>query len=169
MYFITPTPEQIQSALKSWQWIGVSNKTPIRVTAFSDVFFKDESGIWFLDTVGGKLDQICSDEEELEKILKTEDGMNDFLFPDLVRQAKEEGKNLKDGQCYDFKLNPVLGGELEYENIEVTDFVVALNICGQIHDQVRSMPEGTKISEIKITDPNQPKPEEKKSTWKFWK
>jgi hypothetical protein len=47
---------------------------------------------------------------------------------------------------YDFTIAPVLGGAIAPENIGVGDFVVSVNILGQIHGQVRNMPSGTRIS-----------------------
>jgi hypothetical protein len=44
-----------------------------------------------------------------------------------------------------------LGGPLEVENITTMDFVVALNIAGQVHDQVRGLPPpGTRITGFTI-------------------
>jgi hypothetical protein len=36
------------------------------------------------------------------------------------------------------------------DNLLPTDFVVSLNMSGQIHHQVRNLPPGTKISQVKI-------------------
>jgi hypothetical protein len=34
---------------------------------------------------------------------------------------------------YGFKIAPILGGELSVSNIQVIDFVVSVNILGQLH------------------------------------
>ena len=44
-----------------------------------------------------------------------------------------------------FVVPPVLGGKFDPDNVTVRDFVVALNISGQIHDQIRDLPPGTPI------------------------
>jgi hypothetical protein len=46
----------------------------------------------------------------------------------------------------------VLGGPIDLDNVGVLDFVVALSIAGQIHDQVRHLPPGTAISGISFGD-----------------
>ena len=37
------------------------------------------------------------------------------------------------------------------ENLQTKDFVVSLNISGQIHNKVRNLPPRTKISNINIS------------------
>jgi hypothetical protein len=64
--------------------------------------------------------------------------------------AEVVGMTLGPDEVYDFTPPPVLGGPLKVENITKMNFVVALNIAGQIHDQVRGLPPGTKISGVTI-------------------
>jgi len=40
----------------------------------------------------------------------------------------------------------VLGGPIEVGNIGIIDFVVGVNIAGQLHDQVRALLPGTVIT-----------------------
>jgi hypothetical protein len=150
MYFAHPTPEQLGSALEAWQWLPIEGKRPILVTAFADVFFDSADGIWFLDTIEGKLKRTCSSREELDQILGTDEGKDLYLLSGFVDRAQSEGKTLSQHQCYDFRRPPVLGGAIDYSNIEKMDLSVALDIRGQIHDQVRTFKPGTKISKITI-------------------
>lgn len=48
------------------------------------------------------------------------------------------------------RIPPVLGGPVEVDNIGVLDFVVCVNIAGQIHDQIRGLPPGATVSGITI-------------------
>jgi hypothetical protein len=152
-FIIKPGDDKIAAALESWQWLPIANKQAAVVTSFGDLFFQDDDGIWFLDTLGGSLERVCDSLEDLEAILNTADGQNQYLLAGLVLDATERGLSLEPGQCYDFAVNPVLGGELEIDNVEVQDFVVAVNIAGQIHEQCKDLPPGTPISEIKIVEP----------------
>ena len=83
--------------------------------------------------------------EDLEAILNTEDGQARFLLAGLVVEAAERGLLLESGQCYDFAISPALGGELDIDNVEVQEFIVAVNIAGQIHEQIKDLPDGTPI------------------------
>lgn len=164
MYFIEPPSGDIKSALETWEWLPIQNKTPVRVTAFADVFMQGEDGIWFLDSIEGSLRRVCSTAAELEEILQTEDGQDEFLLAGFVDRAVKEGLILATGECYDFRINPVLGGAMEYENIEKQNFIVALNMAGQIHQQTKDLPAGTKITNITV-DRAMPV---KRPWWKFW-
>jgi len=53
---------------------------------------------------------------------------------------------LTDQDVYSFKVPPVLGGQFDVPNIEVMHFVVTANLAGQLHQQIRELPPGTKIS-----------------------
>jgi hypothetical protein len=162
-YFIQPSPEALGSALESWQWLDLRGKDVILVTAFADVFLSSDDGVWFLDTLEGKLKRVFENREALEVSLSTEDGQELYLLSPFIDRAIRDGLVLSESQCYDFKLHPAIGGEVAYENIERRDFMVALNLRGQLHDQVRHLQPGAKISGIKIADE---KP--KKSWWKVW-
>jgi hypothetical protein len=149
-------------ALDSWQWIGIGNKKPILVTSFADVFFESDGEIWFLDTLEGTFKKSHDTREDLEATLASDDGRDHFMFGGFVERAVREGRNLADSQCYDFKLHPKVGGATDFDNVEVRDFVVALHIRGQIHEQVRHLPQGTKISKFVVSD------QSAKPWWKLW-
>jgi hypothetical protein len=68
----------------------------------------------------------------------------------LAEAAERKGLQLAPSEVFDFTKPPVLGGQLEVDNLLPTDFVVSLNMSGQIHHQVRNLPPGTKISQVKI-------------------
>jgi hypothetical protein len=144
--FIHPAREAIERATQSWQWLPIDGREPLLVTAFGDIFFTGEDGVWFLDTLGGTFDRICSTRAELEELLASTERQDRYCLAGFVERACREGMTLRDGQCYDFKMNPVVGGEIEYANIQPRDFVVAVHIAGQLHEQIRQFPPGTKIT-----------------------
>jgi Domain of unknown function (DUF1851) len=71
-------------------------------------------------------------------------------MPPLVAALKLGGIKLGPGQCYSYKIPPVLGGKIEASNFDATDLLVHLSILGQIHHQVKDLPSGTSIKDIKI-------------------
>jgi hypothetical protein len=146
----TFSPETYAEALESWSWLPLAGKVPVQATVFGDVFLQDADGLWFLDSVGGKLVNVATSIDELKTILSTPEGQENYLMAGLAEAAEREGLLLQTAEVFDFTKPPVLGGKLEVVNLVPKDFVVALNIAGQIHDQVRNLPPGTKISNIKI-------------------
>jgi hypothetical protein len=79
-------------------------------------------------------------------------------MPELVADASDAsdasdaGLVPDAGQILSFKIPPVLGGELDVANLEVADFVVSVDIAGQLHDQVKDLPMGSPISDITIDE-----------------
>lgn len=142
--------EDIHDALESWDWMDFSDKTPFITTCFGDVFFESKEGIYFLDSIGGSLDKVAASKAELQDILNTEDGQDHYLMAGLVVLARESGLLLEDGECYDFKISPALSGPLELSNIQKMSFKVSLHISGQLMKQIKDLPPGTKISEVKL-------------------
>ena len=150
MYLINPTSEEITEGLEAWSWLPIEEKSPIAVTAFGDVFLESPEGVWFLDTLEGTFNKIANNESEMQEILNTQEGQHHFLMIGLVDDALNEGMALEEGQCYGFKTNPIMGGPIELENMEIRDFLVSLYVSGQIHEQLKDLPPGTKIKDIQI-------------------
>jgi hypothetical protein len=144
--FIAPPREAIERALESWQWVPIGGREPVLVTAFGDIFFEGKDGIWFLDTLEGTIQRACNTRTELDELLATIEGEDRYCLAGFVERARREGMILKEGESYDFTLHPVVGGGIEYENIQPRDFVVAVHIAGQLHEQVRHYPPGTEIT-----------------------
>ena len=163
MYFITPPAKVVTDALEAWEWIGLAGKRPILITAFADVFLESEDGVWFLDTLEGKLKMVCPTRGDLDGLLATEEGKDLYLLSGFIDRAVDESRVLKEGECYDFKVHPVVGGAIDFSNVTTIDFLVGLHLRGQLHDQVRHMKPGTKISKFVLAEDSKPKP-----WWKLW-
>jgi hypothetical protein len=149
---IYPKEEDYRDGLESWDWIDFDGKNPIVATAFGDFFFESCKGIFFLDKVSGSLERVCDNSEQLKSILNTKDGQDHYLMSELVLLARENGLILKENECYEFKVSPFLGGELNYENMDIMSFKVSLHITGQLIKQVKDLPPGTKIDSVVLKD-----------------
>ncbi len=79
-------------------------------------------------------------------MLGNPDRQDRYLLAGLAASAERRGIVPTATQVYGFKIAPALGGEMGVGNIEVIDFVVSVNILGQLHRQIRDLPPGTKIS-----------------------
>lgn len=154
MLTITPSGEDLLKGLESWSWIDFSGLEPVLISALGDVFFRtDEGGVVMLDTIEGKLVPLADDFDQFREVLNTAEVQEQLLFASLVFAAhRERGLALEDGQCFDFKIPPMLGGEISVDALEVINFVVKLNVAGQIHAQIKDLPPGTPIGKIDIKD-----------------
>jgi hypothetical protein len=144
--------QTLANALDSWGWIGLEGKTPVFTSALGDVFFRAADGFWFLDRLAGTLTHPWETAEQLQADLDTAEGQSRYLSANLVWAAHERGLVLSSTQVYDFAVPPIMGGAQGVENLAVSDFEAAVNIAGQIHDQLRSVPPGTPIR-VEIAQP----------------
>jgi hypothetical protein len=117
---------------------------------FGNVFLVSDEGCWYLDIVEGAISRAWPDLDEMRSSLASAEARDRYLLEGLVHAATDRGLTLGEASIYDFTVAPVLGGSLAMENVSVTDFVVGVNIAGQIHDQVRHMRPGTNVSGVTV-------------------
>jgi hypothetical protein len=148
----TFTAEQFARGLEAWLWLGIDGKEPVFTSLFGDVFFRAPDGFWWLDVLEGSLSRPWATVEALRADLETSEGQDHYLTGGLAMGADRRGIVLEAGQVYCFTAPPILGGAINVDNVGVLDFVVALSIAGQLHEQVRKLPPGTPVSGFSIAD-----------------
>lgn len=148
----TFSADQFARGLESWMWLDLGAKVPVFASSFGDVFLEDSGRFWFLDTVEGRLIQPWETRDALKATLATPEGQGQFLLGGLAMAAEQSGIVLGPTEVCDFVVPPILGGAVDVANLVARDFVVALNIGGQIHQQVKDLPPGTPLQGIKIED-----------------
>lgn len=149
--FIEIPANMIAGALEAWGWIGLGGLTVIAVSAFGEPFFRDRHGaIHQLDTLDGRLTKVAGSLSEFTAVLQEAAARDELLLAGLVSSAMDRGLILAPGECYDFRIAPILGGEISVDQIEKISFLVKLHIAGQLHDQVRHLAPGTRINSVTL-------------------
>jgi len=122
------------------------------VNRFGDIFavYEDGSVNW-LATDTGKVTRVASSEDEFLELLDVDENANDWLMIEIVDDLVEAGKILVPGQCYGYKVPPILGGAYALENVEPTDLSVNYTFLSQIYRQTSELPDGTKISNVSLS------------------
>jgi hypothetical protein len=69
----------------------------------------------------------------------------------LIGDLITSGQKLSVGQCYSYKVPPMLSGKIELANFEPADLLVHCSMFGQIGQKIQHLPEGTKIDNISIS------------------
>lgn len=144
------TADQFDDALESWSFLDLVGKRALFASPFGDVFLQDEHGIWFLDVLAADLTQLWTDQHALSDTLNTRDGQEQYLMIGLASELDAAGVRPGASQVYGFATPPALGGAIAADNVEVIDFAVAINLLGQIHNQIRNLPPGTPISGVTL-------------------
>jgi hypothetical protein len=140
-----------EELMETWRWLVDESFSPVLLSAVGDFFLSDANGaVYWLDTAWGQLTQVANDIEQFNQLRVKPDNARQWFRANLVGQAQVAGMKLKRGQCLGWKTPPVLGGEESAENLEPTDVSVHFGILGQIHEQVKDLPPGAEIGEIRI-------------------
>jgi hypothetical protein len=144
-------PEQVAQALDSWHWVGgLEGKQPLFASLFGAVILGDGSGYWWLDPISGTFEHIARDRTSLIATVDSAAGQDSLLLGGLAMAADRQGMHLGPDEIYVFVPPPALGGSFELENIRPGDFVVEVHIAGQLHQQIKDLPPGTKITGVTI-------------------
>jgi hypothetical protein len=129
--------DQYAHALSSWSWAGLDGKIPVFTSLYGDVFFESADGWWFLDLIEGTLRRPWDSRLAMEYTLGSPEGRDRYLLAGMVGAARERGIRLGEHEVYTFVPPPIVRGGLDADGIQTLDFVVACNIAGQIHEQIR--------------------------------
>jgi hypothetical protein len=142
--------ESYEKALLSWRWLVPDEAVPLVASSFGDIFFAFRGMIFYLDLVNGTFDLIAKTVDELDKILTSKSGQENLLMATLSFAKQKSGSKLGAMDVFDFKVTPKLGGELSLENIQFMEFISTVHVAGQIHQQIKDLPPGTKITDVNI-------------------
>lgn len=138
--------------VEDWEWLVGQAKLPILVCAIGDAFLQDtDSGeIYFLNTAFAESQPVAEGIDELKRMLADSAFVMDHFEPEMVQDLRENGVVLKPGEVYSFKKPLVLGGEPILANVEPMDIEVHFSLSGQIHEQVKDLPDGATLGSFKI-------------------
>ena len=137
---------------EDWIWLIGTNKKVILISAIGDMFLASDNGnIFWLDVGQGKLEMVAVDKKEFEHKLTNIEQINEWFLIDLTTQLQQSDKKLKEGQLYSYIKLPVIGGEYSVDNFEPIDLEVHFGFAAQIHQQIKDLPDGTKVN-IKFED-----------------
>jgi hypothetical protein len=89
--------------------------------------------------------------QQMAAVLATEEGQDKYLLAGLAIGAARR-RDLSPGpdQILAWTLPPVLGAPVEVGNLQLMDFEVYLSLQGQLHQQVKELPPGTRITGFTI-------------------
>ena len=131
-------------ALQTWRWCVGADATPWLVTALGDVFVRATDGrISFLDTYVGELSEAAAANTDWTRALNSPGNLEQWFDPSLVSALRQRGLRLGREQCYSPIEPLILGGKMEPENFEVTDWRVHIGLLGRMHQKMKGLPATT--------------------------
>ena len=150
--YLAETTAPSEQVLEDWRWLIGPELQLWYVTKAGSALLRSptDGSVHFLDVAAGRLEQIASDAAGFKAAVVIPENLERWLMQSFVDQMTarriQPGKN----QCFSFKRPPILGGAITPENTQLCDVLVHFSIAGQIHQQVKDLPAGTKIRNVKI-------------------
>jgi hypothetical protein len=146
-YLIDQEGHDWASILAEWHWLLPTDLTVWMVNRFGDIIFVPDDGtVHFLDIGAGATKQLADSRESFYTQIDLGDNADNWLLISLTDKCVAAGLRLQSGQCYSFKVPPVLGGEYVVDNIETSDLVVNYSLLAQINQQTKDLPDGTQVN-----------------------
>lgn len=142
------------SLLAHWRWLIGDACQPLLMTALGDLFLQDNIGwIYFLDLMAGSFQLVAESPEEFDQMCDNGEQRRAWFAGFLVMELRKSLGQLSPGECYSCKIPLTLGGQMEPDNFQRSNLRVHYSILGQLQQQVKKLPPGTKIDDIKIERP----------------
>ncbi len=138
--------------LEHWQWRLPAKFEVWLVNRFGDLFLiLDDGSVHRLDIGDGVLTKVAENRDDFCKKADDADTASDWLMIPLVDRLVAAGKTLQPGQCYCYRLLPILGGGYGVDDFDIKDVAFLYAASGPIHERIKDLPDGTQI-EFKIVD-----------------
>ncbi len=138
-------------ALATWRWLLPAEFTVWLANRFGELFLVVPDGsVYMLEVGAGALTKLAESRDDFCTKIDEGNNANEWLMIPLVDRMIATGFALQSGQCYGFKISPVLGGEFTVENcapIPVWDY---LGATGTFHEQIRNLPDGATVELVVI-------------------
>ena len=148
LQYLSKDINKIDSAdiLSCWQWQTAEMRALIIVSFLGDIFFEgNDKAVYWLTTDNCNVTKVAENINAFDEMLNDENNIDKWFLPSLVQKLIEAGKVLTENQVYSYKIMPFIGGEYSIENIEPVDMSVHFAFSGQICEQIRDLPNGTRV------------------------
>src|ERR1043165_6979262 len=149
---VTDLDTDFETASFSWRWLIARPARPVLLRALGDLFLEINDGVYFLDTIAGKLEPAAPSLVEWKLDMRNPERIRDWFLPEFIGELRRKGRPLNAQEVYSPTIPPILGGSMTVENFTPSHWHVHLHVLGQIHEQVRDLPPGTPITKI-IVEP----------------
>jgi hypothetical protein len=134
-----------------WSWLVPPTYRLIAMSCFGDSFFEAPGGaVHMVDTLDGKLRPVASSKGEFVGRAEETSFADQVLLAEWVRLLRERGVALAEGQCYGWKVMPLIGAPMNFENIGVFDAMTYQVITSTFLEKLTKLPPGAKVSKFLI-------------------
>jgi hypothetical protein len=141
-----PSAEALAALREAWDWFLPDAFEPVMASTLGDVFFQQRGPeIYWLNTGVAEITRVAGSREEFLELLKTEQA-EEWFMPHLIEALKSAGKHLQSDECYTYVALPIFKeGKYAVGNLNPVPAAEHFHITGEIHRQLRNLPDGTTV------------------------
>ncbi len=92
---------------------------------------------------------MASNSDDFKIQLKVRDNFDNWFLAWLHNDIESSKMKLKENEVFSFINPPIHGGDYTIDNIKPLDILVHFQLLGQICEQTKDLPDGTKVN-IKV-------------------
>jgi hypothetical protein len=130
----------------NWSWALSEASRVLAQNRFGNVLVERSDGsIWRVcpeDLIASK---VAGSEAEIAELWASQEFQTDWTVEAWIEVAESTLGPLEEGQCYGFKIWPVLGGTYEVKNMAIKPMLEWLAVSGDVGRQIKDLPPGTQI------------------------
>jgi len=143
--------------LREWKWLVSGEFSLLALNAFGDLFLQDAGGsVHRLDVTSGTISVVATSTVEFREAAKDADKKEDWFLGELAEQVMRKGCSPGKGQCVGGKIPFVFAQRANApDNMYVADLYEYVSFMGDLHSQMKDVPDGGQVR-IKI----EPRPDE---------
>jgi hypothetical protein len=137
----------VPDPLAEWRWkLGGAAKI-VALSRSGDAFVAQVDGtIWWLDTGAGEFTEVAPSSEAFSQLLDQPASAARLLLAPVVEEFIRLHGPIPAGKCLGFTQLPVLGGSYSIENRWLSPAVEHFGLTGEVHRQIRDLPDGTRVN-----------------------
>lgn len=137
----------VETLLQQWRWLYPQRVQLVAVNAFGDLFLQESQGaVLRLDTSSGLLERISDSLEGFKELVGNSENREKWFLVDVEQSLIERGFCPLKGKCLGYKI-PIVFSESTgtAENVYVADLYEYVSLLGDLHSQMRDLPDGQKV------------------------
>lgn len=143
--------------LSPWAWLLPERARPWLMNRFGDVFLAFPDGtVRALALDRGVVEEVAASREEFCQELGRPGNADSWLLVPLADRAVAAGVRPGHGECYGYRLPPVLGGGYCVENLAVLPVGQHLGFSGELHRQLFDVADGDYVRIVRKSDAGPP-------------
>lgn len=141
-----PAASVLEMLRANWSWALSEASRVLAQNRFGNVVVElNDGSIWRVCPEELIASKVAGSEAELAELWANHEFQTDWSVEAWIEAAESTLGPLKEGQCYGFKIWPVLGGTYEVENMAIKSMLEWLAVSGDVGRQAKDLPAGTQV------------------------